>query len=289
MEGLARPRRSVVLLPGSRGFNCPRTRSLADRIAVFCFALVLVPDLLRGEEPWPEGQTPQQRIAADLRTSAIYLRADHRIGPIALLGTGLGGSLVLRALAAEGSSPLAIGAAGGVALCPPRPRRDELEALHAPTLLLFDRATTSDDEAARIARERLGLQQQTDEPPQESLAQLRRLRVADLRARLAGYGLSTEGRKAELIERLQTASVVANKQRPRGHDAEPEAAHAVMQFAGLQAQCGLGESQHNDQDEDHHDKFSSSSRACAEEAEDGMIMAEAWVNLHLDRATEDRV
>ena len=48
-----RPSRAVLLLPGARGWRCSHTRKLADRLAVFCCALVLVPDVHRGGAPWP--------------------------------------------------------------------------------------------------------------------------------------------------------------------------------------------------------------------------------------------
>lgn len=115
-----RPSRAVVLLPGRRGWKCAHTRRLADRIAVFCLALVLVPDVHRGGAPLPAGQSPPAvRIAADARSSVLYLRADHRVRALALLGGGDGGaSHVLAAFAANAP---ALGAAAGVALCCPAP------------------------------------------------------------------------------------------------------------------------------------------------------------------------
>lgn len=159
-EGAERARRAIVLLPGEGGFACERTRKLADRLAVFCFSLVLVPDL---GGPWPEGQSPPQRaIDADVRAAAVFLRADHGVGPIALSGIGLGGSLVLRAVAADGQR--SAGAVGGVALCPPRPRRDELDGLLAqsstPLLVL-----TGDEAVAEEYSAGLGLAGADDPPP----------------------------------------------------------------------------------------------------------------------------
>ena len=108
----------------------------------------------------PVGQSPPaSRVAEDVRSSAIYLRADHRVGALALIGAGLGGaSLMMRALSEDAP---AVGAAAGVALCCPSPgvRPDELAALppsaaasSVPLLLLFDRTSERDDAAAASAR-----------------------------------------------------------------------------------------------------------------------------------------
>ena len=165
-----RPRasRAIVLLPDASGGPSARTRSLADRLAVFCFAIVLVPELSRDgtgasaadalctttaapavvSEAWASS-LPPRRVASDVRDWAIYLRADHRVGPVALAGVGHGAPLALRALSADGPTlPLC----SGVALCAPRVMRDELAALQAPVLCLFDRTHARDDALAASAR-----------------------------------------------------------------------------------------------------------------------------------------
>ena len=108
-QGRAENGRAVVLLGGSSGWRHQPTRRLADRLAVFCSCMVLLPDLLRGAEPWPAephvretlggsggyatwlSALPPDRADADIRASVIYLRADQRKTSIALVGLGLGG------------------------------------------------------------------------------------------------------------------------------------------------------------------------------------------------------
>ena len=108
-QGRAENGRAVVLLSGSSGWRHQPTRRLADRLAVFCSCMVLLPDLLRGAEPWPAephvrktlsgsggyaswlSALPPDRADADIRASVIYLRADQRKTSIALVGLGLGG------------------------------------------------------------------------------------------------------------------------------------------------------------------------------------------------------
>ena len=165
-----RPRasRAIVLLPDASGGPSARTRSLADRLAVFCFAIVLVPELSRDgtgasaadalctttadpavvSEAWASS-LPPRRVASDVRDWAIYLRADHRVGPVALAGVGHGAPLALRALSADGPT---LPVCSGVALCAPRVMRDELAALQAPVLCLFDRMHARDDALAASAR-----------------------------------------------------------------------------------------------------------------------------------------
>ena len=165
-----RPRasRAIVLLPDASGGPSARTRSLADRLAVFCFAIVLVPELSRDgtgasaadalctttaapavvSEAWASS-LPPRRVASDVRDWAIYLRADHRVGPVALAGAGHGAPLALRALSADGPT---LPVCSGVALCAPRVMRDELAALQAPVLCLFDRTHARDDALAASAR-----------------------------------------------------------------------------------------------------------------------------------------
>ena len=165
----SRPRasRAIVLLPDASGGPSARTRSLADRLAVFCFAMVLVPELSRDgtgasaadalgtttaatavSEAWASS-LPPRRVASDVRDWAIYLRADHRVGPVALAGVGHGAPLALRAMSADGPT---LPVCSGVAVCAPRVMRDELAALQAPVLCLFDRTHARDDALAASAR-----------------------------------------------------------------------------------------------------------------------------------------
>ena len=318
-----RPSRALVLLPGANGWRCGRTRRLADRLAIFCLCLVLVPDLHRGSAPYPVGQSPPaSRVAEDVRSSAIYLRADHRVGALALIGAGLGGaSLMMRALSEDAP---AVGAAAGVALCCPSPgvRPDELAALppsatasSVPLLLLFDRTSERDDAAAASARASLGLSDGdgdgdgADAPvviegaaaTAEPAWRLAKLRVAELRERLADLGASVEGRKAALIERL----VQVQQQAPTA-SAPPAQIPAigstdrmVVQYRGLAAAyCGdadgvadgatEAEAEAEAEDEAWGTPWVDEVPAEDDEAENGLILAEAWLNLHLDQAQAAR-
>lgn len=68
-----RPQRAILLLPGSGGWRCRRVRSLADRLAVFCLALVLVPDMHRGNAPVPIGQSPPAERVAVCSLTALRM------------------------------------------------------------------------------------------------------------------------------------------------------------------------------------------------------------------------
>ena len=250
-EGKARASRSILLIADGDGWQAERTRRLADRLAVFCFALVLVPDLLRDSSPfeggaaadlatWASGSLPPARIAADLRAASIYLRADHRASSLALVGSGaIGGSLALRALSAEGAP---LGAVAGIALSPARPRHDELLGLRAPLLLLLNRARVADDEIA-----------------------------ADATAQLKAHG----------------------------NELSDAGDHMVMQATGLDDYLGRvsdhiveSGSESSDGSVDS-DAFATGDAVVGEVlepsldvgigAEDAIIMAESWINLHCDR------
>lgn len=140
-----RARLSCPFPPPPRRYACERTRGLAHRLAVFCCALVLVPDVHRGA-PWPAGRQPAgdeyaawlsslppRRVHDDLRAWTIYLRADHRMRAVGLAGVGHGAQLALRALSADGPE---LGLAAGVALCPRSLGRDELTGLQAPVMCM---------------------------------------------------------------------------------------------------------------------------------------------------------
>ena len=159
-EGHTRPTRACILLPDAAGWRDPPVRRLADRIAVFCACLVLVPDLLRTSAPWPAellsnagrpmlgddayaswlaGQPPQ-RVASDVRTSLIYLRADHRVGPVGLFGAGLGGGQVLASLSTPSIAAAAV-------LCPTSYDTAHLRGLDAPLLCVFGLDERGDEQA----------------------------------------------------------------------------------------------------------------------------------------------
>lgn len=174
-EGKPRPERACLLLPGAAGWKHPPTRRLADRIAVFCSCLVLIPDLLRTGDPWPSEQPqvgdafaswrssyPPNRIASDVRTSTIFLRADHRVAPVALLGTALGGGHVLDEL----DSPNTY--VGAAVLCPRALPR--FTSSCAPLLVIFDCGAEQDAQAlAANAELSLFLQKQKAAEQAESI------------------------------------------------------------------------------------------------------------------------
>ena len=320
-EGRARSSRGVVLLPGAAGHRCPQTRSLAQRLAVFCCALVLVPELRSPAAP--------KRVAQDVRSAVIFLRADHRVRPLALAGAHYGASQVLRVLSADGPG---LAAVAGVAICPPRPQRDELHEPQAPLLILFD-GPEDDDTAAHV---RAALMPGTGPDDQQqaaaaaapivadvqaavglsSLTELRKLRVAELRERLASLGLSTTGLKADLVARLHAAAAAASRAPttppapaagppPTALDGArrspgPAPQHEVLQFTGLSAALrrvtDAAEEEEEEEEEEGEEgeegardddsppavEIESDSRPGAPTpGEDGLIMAEAWINLHL--------
>ena len=318
-EGIPRPTRAVVLLPDATGFQGPRIRRLADRIAVFCFSLVLVPDLHHGD-PWHhsrasggngafaawEGSLPPQRIARDLHDWTIYLRADHRVRPVAFAGAGLGAEHMLRALGPEGPDLRIV---TGVAFGARRACREELAGAKAPVLCLFDE---SNGEAAKWARS--ALESSFDREPERgtsaskavvveaaepvkqspvmSVSKLRRLRVAELRERLMALGASTTGKKDELIARLQHLEISPLPATPPPSPLPPSpsavpASSMVMQFGGLDRSW--------EEPDDAEDASACADGApeedmgsllgCGSDEDDGIIMAEAWLNLHLDRAS----
>ena len=107
-EDEPRTTRALLLIPDAAGWRHPPVRRLADRLAVFCSCLVLVPDLLRGSESWaPDAvragpdysswlsSVSPSSVASGVRESIVYLRADERASRLALLGSGFGGNLAL--------------------------------------------------------------------------------------------------------------------------------------------------------------------------------------------------
>ena len=219
----------VLLLPDAAGWKHARTRRLADRLAVFCSCLVLVPDLHRGAAGWegPAAGTafdawqsglPPARLASDARECAVHMRADLRVERMGLVGLGLGGRYAL----AEISRDAALLASAAVAICPPAVGMDGPLAPKVPLLCVFGGGGTA---AARAAREQLeaaggaaartgavtvsALQPPPPPPPsaapqtprRPSEASLGRRRVAELRESLEKRSLPTEGRKAERVAR----------------------------------------------------------------------------------------
>jgi hypothetical protein len=86
-------------------------------------------------------------------SSALGISAASALSDGAAVAVGAkrkrGAPLALRALSADGPTlPLC----SGVALCAPRVMRDELAALQAPVLCLFDRTHARDDALAASAR-----------------------------------------------------------------------------------------------------------------------------------------
>ena len=172
--------RALILLSDASGWQDVQTRRLADRLAIFCSCVVLVPDLLRGEAACTQAQDdeayaswlsalPPERVDRDVRDCVVMLRADRRIrGPLAMLGLGLGGGQAVRANAG-------LELAGTALICPRHYERATLAAAKAPTIALFDGDARALDEA-RDALLGPGAAPSTGEPP------LSTLRVPELRA-----------------------------------------------------------------------------------------------------------
>lgn len=179
-EDSERVDRALILLPDASGWKDVQTRRLADRLAIFCSCVVLVPDLLRGEAACtqaPDDEAyaswlsalPPERVDRDVRACVVVLRADRRIrGPLTMLGLGLGGGQAVRANAG-------VELAGTALICPRHYERATLAAAKAPTLALFDGDKPALDEA-RDALLGPGAMPSTSEPP------LSTLRVPELRA-----------------------------------------------------------------------------------------------------------
>ena len=143
-------------------------------------------------------------------------------------------------------------------------------------------------------------------PPAQPISRLRKLRVAELRELLEGMGASTEGKKEELVQRLHAVATGGveggNAAKPlessaaageraaapsraaaaggvsKAEEKAPE--RLVMQFLGLGSQCDVGDCVGDDMEaavgaEGNGDDV--------DEAEDGLIMAEAWLNVHLNK------
>jgi len=210
-EGKPRPTRACVLLPGAAGWRDEAVRRLADRLALFCQCMVLAPDLRRPD------------IAKDVYDATVYLRADHRVKPIALVGVSSGANHVLEL---QRTMPAASTFAAAVALCP----SGRLEKAVAPLLVLLDHGPQQDAlagelEAAlkvnpsplRTTPLRTMAEASTGRPEADASKETKktttalshgapsRMRVAELREQLAARQLDTAGRKPELVARLLEA------------------------------------------------------------------------------------
>ena len=247
--GQPRADRAILLLPPATGWKHAPTRRLADRLAIICRCLVLLPDLLRGGAPFDAAavnvdggyaawaaEQPPARLAADVRASAVYLRADHRVRGLGVVGVGRGAEI---ALAHSGG----LRAAAVVGVGPPRCDFDALgSAVDAPLMLLLDGA----DADADAERARALLDVEAAAPPavpepdgdgdglvfQVAGEEIKvgDLKVADLKARLAALGEPTSGKKAELVDRL-TNAVAKSKKRSAPPPAPPTSRHMVVASA----------------------------------------------------------
>ena len=224
----------VMLLPDAAGWRHPRTRLLADRLAVFCSCLVLIPDLQRGLAGWSGPATgggefetwlsglPPKRIASDLRECTVYMRADLRVRKMGLVGVGLGGGQALH----EASQDAALLAATAVAICPIKFNHDAV-APKVPLLCVFDgdSAGAAEEVRTQLRKEReasaAAITVETIEASSPasgeacgaagaaaasakvpSASALTKLKLAELKARLGELGLPMAGLKRELVARL---------------------------------------------------------------------------------------
>ncbi len=301
----------LLLLPDAAGWTHPTARALADRLAVLCSAVVMLPDLGRGAPAWDAPASndgfdtwlsgmPPARVTADARECAVHLRADHRVQRLGLVGVGLGGTFVLR----EVSSEAALMAAVAIALCPMPPVPVELK-LKVPTLCIFgsDGEAAAEEARRQLAAAAAPLEtpvRVVDAPtvaamppkaaavPQKvpSISSLRRLKVAEVRERLRELGQPEDGLKAELVERLRGAlsasasgadtdgrpQGVQGSQAPRGGgDGGRVGEHVVLALSGAEELSSL---------------WSGSVESCVTDvsvsgASDALLLAEAFLSAHL--------
>lgn len=238
--GKPRTTRSLLLLPAAAGWRHPPVRRLADRLAVFCSCLVLVPDMLRGAEPWAPaaprvgpaysswlGSIPPSHTSSCIRESIVFLRADQSADRLAILGVGLGGGLALEHAALPDTYRAA------AVICPEGRELGSVRLPAAPLLCVFGEGTDAsaaaagaraalalDDVSTGLAAARqsvassgaevrasaaaaVATPRPTGKIPSKST--LGKLRVAELRLRLRSLSLSDDGRKAELVARLRDA------------------------------------------------------------------------------------
>ena len=298
--------RALILLPDASGWQDVQTRRLADRLAIFCSCVVLVPDLLRGEAACTQAQDdeayaswlsglPPERVDQDVRDCVVVLRADRRIrGPVTMLGLGLGGGQAVRANAG-------LELAGTALICPRHYERATLAATKAPTLALFDGDAQALDEARdallgpgaapstgeaslstlRVPELRAGQHVRSGPIGRDALPQdgrpasrhvcLTGLLVALSQERLAAQGLPTKGRKAELLERLQSTesqrSGAQSMARPR---------HLLLSCDGAALLCNEGRGGAANEQESPSDLI-----------EDALLYAEGWLSAHMAAAEED--
>ena len=317
--GQPRADRAILLLPPATGWKHAPTRRLADRLAIICRCLVLLPDLLRGGAPFDAAavnidggyaawaaEQPPARLAADVRASAVYLRADHRVRGLGVVGVGRGAEI---AVAHSGG----LRAAAVVGVGPPRCDFDALgSAIDAPLMLLLD-GTDADADAERA---RALLDVEAAAPPavpepdgdgdglvfQVAGEEIKvgDLKVADLKARLAALGEPTSGKKAELVDRLTKAVAKSKKREQRPPPAPPTSRHMVVasaraaelaaslpddQVCDLPPPCDEAESKEEEgEGEDEVPPYEESGADEDEDEaarEDLLMLVEGWANAHL--------
>ena len=221
---------AVILLPDADGWKSKKIRNLADRLAVLCATIVLVPDLLRGQPNWNGTASidgfdtwmsglPPKRVLQDVRESSVFLRADHRVSQIGIVGVGMGGSQALRVASAD----IAIMATSVIAWCPMRLAPGELRPKIPTMCILGSHSTSKGMDQFSICDGALFGDHSSKPPVYDSsissrgklkrregqkdatLTSLRKLRVEELRQQLVDLGLSSSGLKSELVERLHAA------------------------------------------------------------------------------------
>ncbi len=270
-------RAALLVLPDASGWRGVDARALADRLAIFCGCLVVMPDLLRGEEPctaprdseayraWLSG-LPSARLDADVRECIAYLRADRQVrGPVGLLGLGLGGGQVVRTNSVE------LQLAAAVAICPRHYELAALASARAPTLCLHaggGEAASAQLEEARRAL--LGAEPAPSAPASTAAAAVvdvsdhhyESLKVKELQEALRGRGLPTSGRKAELLQRLQADDAAARPAAPpAASSAQAPPRHMLLPSEGAARLCDDGDG--------------------PAAGDDALLLAEGWLNAHM--------
>mmetsp|Transcript_22273 Transcript_22273/g.28835 ORF Transcript_22273/g.28835 Transcript_22273/m.28835 type:complete len:462 (-) Transcript_22273:234-1619(-) len=136
--------KTVLLLPDIYGWETEFSQNIADNISSVCEAVVMVPDLFRGNawnqntatqsqeyETW-RASHPPERVQADIRASAAYLMKQFNGTSIALAGFCYGGGRAIEEAAAGYINPDAL-----AVFYPARYDPNDTSRLQCPTVGIF--------------------------------------------------------------------------------------------------------------------------------------------------------
>lgn len=212
IRGRERLEVGCLLLPGKHGWKHQPTRNFADRLAVWCNCLVFVPDVKQSSMP--------DQVASDVRTAIAYMRGDHRIRVMGIVGVGRAADRLVEL----SYSPLFKAFGAAIAICPTM--TPKLKRGFPPWLAIFDSKSQQADawdgeigvlneelEAAPRMREITVIDAQAKDvgmvalPSPLSFSAIKKMKVAELRSHLQDMQLPTSGLKEELVQRLSAAAL----------------------------------------------------------------------------------